>query len=408
MLCKLGSGSTLGKGRLAKSRRPGLILDGSQFTFAVKNREMEEFIDPAVSEGPATDNYLPIWTPRVVLLAAMISVIYFVDILIRSSHKLYWADELFTMYLCQLPTLHDTWRAVLHGADFNPPLFYVLTRTSQAIFGHGLIATRLPATVGVWVCCVCLFVFVSRRVGVIAGFIAGAFPFLTLAQSYAFEARPHGLTLGWCGLALLCWQNSYVGRKRLFWSGALGVILVAAELSHVFAVYLLVPFGLVELYSLVKTRSANWANVGAICCAPLLVIPTYVPMLKAYRALFGPIGGLTLRASLNALQAFTLDMFGPAIGVLCLILLFGVLQKFASATGREAARSVLDRELVLAVGFTLLPVFGVIGVKLTHGVFFDRYFLSSAVGWAILIGFFASGIRLRSWMPGALAASMLS
>ena len=131
---------------------------------------------------------------------ALFSVLYFADIFLKASRKCFWFDELFTTYLCRLPSFKATWTAVQHGADFNPPMLYLLTRGAQWLFGEGLIATRLPAMVGFWVFSVCLFLFVSRRAGVVSGFIAGMFPFFTLAQYYAYEARAHGIVLGWCGL----------------------------------------------------------------------------------------------------------------------------------------------------------------------------------------------------------------
>ena len=37
-----------------------------------------------------------------------------------------WYDELFTLYVASEPTLRDVLRALLSGADTNPPLDYVL------------------------------------------------------------------------------------------------------------------------------------------------------------------------------------------------------------------------------------------------------------------------------------------
>ena len=60
------------------------------------------------------------------------------------------------------PTLGALGRPSLHGADFNPPLFYLLTRTAQGLFGEGL---DCDATTrdreGVWLFGVCLFLFVA-------------------------------------------------------------------------------------------------------------------------------------------------------------------------------------------------------------------------------------------------------
>ena len=367
---------------------------------------MEEAERTAAAEARALNGWLPVWSPVAIVIAGILSVMYFADIFIRSSHKLYWYDELFTVYLSALPTFKATWVAVLHGADFNPPLFYFLTRVSQSLFGHGLIATRLPGTIGIWIFCLCLFIFVSRRVGVVAGAVAGLFPFFTLAQYYAYEARPHGLAVGLCGLALICWQNSGAGRVKLLWSGALAISLVAAALSHVFAIYLLVPFGLVELYSLYKTRTPNWANVCAVVLTPFVVIPVFAPMFKAYRALFGTIGGLGGKGPINIAQLFLINVFGPALAIFFLLIVCSAAHRLSTEVASEKIPSIPKREVALAIAFCVLPLFGIIGVKLTHGVFFDRYFLSSIAGWAILLGFAVSGRQFHSWLPGALAAAM--
>jgi hypothetical protein len=41
------------------------------------------------------------------------------------------------------------------------------------------------------------------------------FPLITNAYPYAYEARPYGLLLGFCGLSLLCWQSAAEGQSRL-------------------------------------------------------------------------------------------------------------------------------------------------------------------------------------------------
>src|SRR5579875_327267 len=82
--------------------------------------------------------------PRVattVVLAAF-SVFYFADVLLRASEKYFWCDELFTLYLCRASPA-SLWHALQVGMDSNPPLFYALTKASNAIFGEGLIGTRM-------------------------------------------------------------------------------------------------------------------------------------------------------------------------------------------------------------------------------------------------------------------------
>jgi 4-amino-4-deoxy-L-arabinose transferase-like glycosyltransferase len=89
---------------------------------------------------------------------------------------------------------------VLAGADFNPPLFYLIQWDNRALFGEGLIALRLPEIVGFWIFSLCLFRFVSKRAGLLAGWVAMLIPSLSIAYYYAYEVRPHGLVLGFPGL----------------------------------------------------------------------------------------------------------------------------------------------------------------------------------------------------------------
>ena len=190
----------------------------------------------------------------IVIAFLLISALYFADTLLRASLKTFWYDEIVTLLLCRLPSFGATWTAVLHGAaDFNPPLFYLFTRWGQNLFGEGLIASRLPAIVGFWVFCVCIFVFVRRRLGPLYGCVAALFPVFTLAHNYAYEARPHGSVLAWCGLMLVCWQRAREGRNFSLWTLALFLSSLAALLTHIYAIYLFVPFLAVEFLGLVKS-----------------------------------------------------------------------------------------------------------------------------------------------------------
>ncbi len=344
-------------------------------------------------------------SPATLIGILAVSLLYFVDIFIRSSHKLFWYDELFTVHLCALPTFKATWHAVLQGADFNPPLFYLLTRVSQAVFGRGLVATRLPASVGVWIFGLCLFLFVSRRVGPAAGSIAGLFPVFTLAQYYAYEARPTGLVLGWCGLALKCWQRGKEPSSGVWWKISTSLALTGAALSHFYAIYIFLPFALAELYSIVESKKIDFSMIGAILAPGLVAIPFYVPLLRQYRRLFAGISGLT-ESPLAVFQTFLADLAGPALAIIFIALVCFTFQRLYAQRSLEPVSLVPVRELVLAAGFALLPLVGIAGVIASKGIFFDRYFLPSVSGWAVFMGLAASGARLRSWSPGVLSGVM--
>jgi hypothetical protein len=340
----------------------------------------------------------------------VISAVYFADLVLKASRKCFWFDELFTVYLCRLPDFKSTWAAVTHGADFNPPLFYLLTRGAQRLFGEGLIATRLPAMVGLWLFGLCLFLFVARRAGVICASIAGIFPFLTLAQYYAYEARAHGVVLGWCGLALLCWQRSVEARAKHLWIAGFGLSIACALLTHVYAVYLLVPFAVVELYNLLKTRRLNWGIVGGMTIAfTFVTFVVYVPLARTYKAAVPPT---FFPGSHDLLQRFLVNVIGPAMSVLLLLLLLAVIDGMQRVPHANKTADIPGQEVVLAACFICIPLVGLIGSKVSHGPFFDRYFLSSIAGYAILLGFATSsrlvGSRTAKVLAGCMFVLMLA
>src|SRR3954451_22972836 len=94
--------------------------------------------------------------------------------------------------------------------------------------------------------------------GHVAGLVGGLFPFFTMAQYYAYEARPHGITLGWCGLALVSWQNAKDGPRRYISLLCFCLSLTGALLTHVYAVFILVPFFVAEVYETFRTRYFDW------------------------------------------------------------------------------------------------------------------------------------------------------
>jgi hypothetical protein len=337
----------------------------------------------------------------------LISTLYFADTFLRASLKTFWYDEIITVLLCRLPSFADTWTAVLHGADFNPPLFYLLTRWGQHLVGEGLVASRLPAMVGFWAFCTCIFVFVRRRLGPLYGCVAALFPIFTLADTYAYEARPHGLVLGWCGLMLVCWQRAREGRSLSFWTLALFLSSLAALLTHVYAVYLFVPFLMVEALGLVKDWRLHRGAFAALLLAPPCVIPLYLRMMHNYHAITS-LGGLHIHPY-EVIQQYLVAMVGPALVFLLLLLLLVAIERRQPEGEFPAAdqSTLRSEEIWLAAIFGCLAVIGAIGVKLSHGPFFNRYFLAAAAGYAILLAQASAARSRRALVAKGLIAAML-
>ena len=139
-------------------------------------------LSPMASPSSAPASRIPIFARKrsrntIVIAFLLISALYFADTFLRASLKTFWYDEIITVLLCRLPSFAATWTAVLHGADFDPPLFISSPAGDQEPLRRRPHRSRLPAMVGFWVFCICIFVFVRRRLGPLYGASRPSFPF---------------------------------------------------------------------------------------------------------------------------------------------------------------------------------------------------------------------------------------
>jgi hypothetical protein len=344
----------------------------------------------------------------------LISALYFADTILRATLKTFWYDELFTVYLCRLPSFHATWAAVIYGTDLNPPLFYLLTRWAQHFSGEGLIASRLPGIVGFWIFGVCLYLFTARRLGRLCGLIAALAPWFTLAHYYAYEARPHGALLAWCGLMLLCWQRSRSDAPARLWPPNLWLVglffsFLGGLYTHVYAILLLVPFLLVECDNLFHRRRIQLGACLALLLPPLFVARLYLQLTRHY--ISGVAGGGLHMHPYEVIQHFLIAVFGPGLIVLIILVALLAWRKKRNASPAPASLSpaafMTGEELVVALGLVILPLLGVVAAKITHGPYFDRYFLAATAGYAILLAQVVAAWGSRSFVARALVATML-
>ena len=343
-----------------------------------------------------------------VLLVAAFSIIYFVEVCIRASEKRFWFDELCTLYICRLPTFEASWQAVLHGADYNPPFFYLVMRTARNLFGEGLIAFRIPAIVGFWILCLCLFCFVHRRAGTLPAFCAMVLPILSGAYYYAYDARPHGIILGLCGLAVLFWQLASdrlvdLRATRLsarLWELAFSATLAAAFLTHCYGVVLVVPFACAELVRTVRSRRLNWSMWMAMIAPAIVATALLLPLLRAYRQTIGGtgFGEAYFHADLGQLAPFYVNLLSPCTLVLLFAAILFVLDHLGLWNKVERSRGerpgVTLEEVALTMGFVFLPIFGIAVGRIINGPFVPRYFLSALCGFCLMLGW-STAYRFR-------------
>jgi Dolichyl-phosphate-mannose-protein mannosyltransferase len=321
---------------------------------------------------------------------ALATAVYFSITCYCAQRKLFWFDEIFTYYIARLPD-NNAIRAACEQL-LNPPLFYIVTRWSQQLFGANELGTRFPEIVGFWVFCLGVYLFVARRASPIAAFISLLYPLTTSGYWYAYEARPHGILVGLFGLALISWQELTDDTSHR-WTAAAGLAasLAVAMLFHGYAFLLLIPLGLGELTrSLVRSRvdPLVWC---ALTVPAILSVVTVLPLLHGIHSSVPRIflTGVPVQRIWTAWEL----SFKPSF-VLALLILLSVpavsprlaLRIVNAGAAESSGRGLVLPEITALVGMFCTPLFAYFASRLGHAPFFSRYSLIVVGGGALLIG----------------------
>lgn len=329
-------------------------------------------------------------------LIAAFALVYLAMTCYRASRKALWYDELFTVVLARMPDLSSLAKALMYGVDFNPPLFYLLTRGAEGLVGAGPVGARLPEVIGFGIFCLCLYRFVALRSSAFGGLVAMIFPLCTTAYLYAFEARPHGIVAGFCGLAMVSWQAavSTTGRRRLLWLAGLGAALAGAVFSHAYGVLLFIPVIMGELtrsFLLRRIDRPMWLVVALASTSCAVLVP--LSRLASMPGIAGDWGGrwyTTLdMAVIRVLDSYSIH-FAPTGAVLLVAVIALALRADRTATVdpgvRPAESHVSWPEIALLAGLTLLPLFAALLSLATTSSLFERYSISVVGGAAGFLG----------------------
>ncbi len=322
------------------------------------------------------------------VILALLTIAYFAATCLLASRKLFWFDEIFTIYLSRLPDLSSLWDALKSGVDFNPPMLYLLTRFAHKLAGEGPIGTRLPEMIGFWIFCLCLYRFVSARSSPLGGIISFLLPMITIGYFYAYDARPYGIMLGFSGLALVCWQAAADRTSgRFLWLAGLTAALAGALLSHAYGLLLLIPLAAGEMARGTSVRRVDWpvwTALAASCFAELAL----VPIARSSHPILAT--SIYLKATLHLLLPVYMQYLKPLSYVLFGWLALMALSKESAHARVKSVRSLPTHEVVTLLAFLILPAVQVLAAKVTAGPAIARYSIVWLAGPACLLGFFSA------------------
>ena len=297
-----------------------------------------------------------------------------------------WNDELYTWYFAQLPTMGDVWDELSTGVEQIPPAYYVVARASLAVFGENEIALRIPSLVGFLLACLCLFAVVARRTNAWFGLVAALVPLASGAGTYAWEARPYALVVGFAAAAVLCHQLRADDVRGRLAAVGLAAALAGATAVHYYGVLVVLPIVLAEVVRVTMRRQFDWVVVAAFF-APLLPLAVSIPLLQEARQYRGAFWTEFDLGSAPEFFLFLLraEVFSPSRIPTWLGLAFAGAVLGSSLVVLLRRPRAAQVEVAAAIGFLLLPLVGVLVGDIVTGAYVERYVLSAVIAPALLV-----------------------
>ncbi len=325
------------------------------------------------------------------------TVLYAIPTVYVAHLKLFWDDEFFTLYLSRTPSWHDLLRALATGADQHPPSFYYLTHLTTTVFGSSHVSVRLPAILGFWLLCICLYEIVRDLATPEWAVVAMFFPLASEFYYYASEARGYGLVCGFAALAMLSWLRSAANQKRAVYVPLLAVALAAGVASHYYAALVVIALALGEAVRTSYTKKIDWpiwiAFTGAFI--PILAFLGTIRSAHGYSGHFWAVP-VWSNAIIFYPKEFGLGAFA-VVGTLIIALSFRVIREKqideSVATWRKPSWSPWQAVAICTLAALPVPTM-LLAKVVTHG-FTPRYCIFALVGVTILFFYFISRFALR-------------
>lgn len=305
----------------------------------------------------------------------------------------FWFDEIFTWQLASQPSVSDL-IAALGPMDPSPPLHYLLVRGTHAMFGTGLLATRLPALVSFLVTLILLHRLVLPIAGPLFALVVVAALLLTPALDLATEARPYAFLLACCALSFVAWREVASGTRRRLGIAGLLASLTAALYAHFYGFLLFLPIAAGEAVRTWTRRRMDLAVWAALALAGVLALPL-LPLVQeciAVRTTFWAaptLSGLALSFGMFRGQAL--------VAIMATVLAF--VARYGSRGGRAVAEppcpAAPAHEVTAAAVLALFPLIGFLVAMLATNAYDGRYVFPSLLGVLLLLAHGSRWLRHR-------------
>ena len=320
--------------------------------------------------------------------------------IVESFYQPLWFDELFTWHIAQMPTLTGLWKA-LGPMDPSPPLYYIVTRIFQSIFGYGEFATRLPALISFLVALFFLFLIIDRRCGAITALTGVLLLCFSPAALLITNARTYTFILALCTISLWCWQVAAADNRRTLPLLGLFLSLTMALYSHFYAFLLFVPIVAGDTYRSFQIRRIDWP----VWLTLLLAAATIIPLIPLAQKCTSLSTGFWSKPMLVNFLMSTYLYVSTVIAVLIAFVISFCFKLFRresnigqlTKTGATIKQQPAGHEVVAAISLALIPFLGFLVAICFTNAFTARYFESAAIG-AIIVLAYSRHLIKRPWV----------
>jgi hypothetical protein len=308
------------------------------------------------------------------IIALALAAFYLATTLYIASHRLFWFDELFSIAIARLPNWKNIWPALSHGADSLPPIYYMLVRLFDELFGPHEIGARIPSALAMVAGLLLTFDCARRLTDGLHGLIAFSVLTCSFLPYFGYEARSYAICFMLAALALWLWACTKADSR---WSAALfGTVLFLAVTMHYYSVLLMLPY---LIWELLCWNRRHVPRVKVFAGVAGVVIPAALlsPVILGYARQFSPVGNL----SFHALE----KVFGELFLEQGLFLLSIVVVWIVVSENRGKGAYVDAMQSGESVGWLsfCIPLAGFALARVATHAFATRYFIGVLPGVAV-------------------------
>jgi hypothetical protein len=317
-----------------------------------------------------------------VVTAALLALFYFGSSLYIAAHRVFWFDELFTIHIARLPSLSTIWTALGNGVDALPPIYYMLVRVFDSLFGAGDVAARVPSAIAIAIGLLVIFDCTRRLTDGLHGLIALCVATCSFLPYYGYEARSYAIYFMLAALAFWVW--TYEGLRTRTQAILFGACFFAGVCFHYYFAMCLAPYFVWELLRWKPGQRPSAKLVGGIIGSiiPVLLLS---PLILSFSQKFA--GGYWNRPSFLELRAIYSQLFPDGLFLLALIAVWIVLAGSSSSAKADAVMPPMSSGEAIGWLFLGIPLAAFVVAEWKTNAFYSRYFIGVLPGVAVAFAF---------------------